>query len=101
LKAFHLDDCNSLLGVHNELSGVPQDHTDTWSSTLVGSVSLTKAVVSTASRSSSFSGMYRIGGFTQLLHCSHSWGLSPSVTALLILRFLRAILRGILPKKAL
>jgi hypothetical protein len=44
--------------------------------------------------------MYGIGGFTRPLPHSHSWGLFPSGTALLILRFLWAILRGVLTKRS-
>jgi hypothetical protein len=44
--------------------------------------------------------MNGIGGFTQQLPRLHSWGLSPSRTALLILRFLWAIPRGVLTQSA-
>ena len=71
-------------------SGVPRDHTDTQSSTLVGRVSFIEAVVSTASWSSSFWGCmglavlpncflaHTLGAWVHLgLPCSSwfSWGL--------------------------
>ncbi len=42
-----------------------------------------------------------MGGLTRPLPRSHSWGLSPSGTALLILRFSRAFLRGVQTNRAL
>ena len=82
-------------------SRVLQDHMDTRSSTLVGRASLIEAVLSTDFCSSSFSGMYGIGGFTRPLPCSHSCGFSLSGTALLILVFMRAIPREVPTNKAL
>ena len=82
-------------------SGVSHDHMDTRSSTLVSWVSLIEVAVSTASWSSSFSGMYGIGSFTRPLPRSHYRDLSPSRTALLILRFLRALPTGVPTKRGL
>ena len=42
-----------------------------------------------------------MGGLTRPLPCSHSWGFSPSGTALLILRFSRAFPRGVPTNRAL
>ncbi len=69
-----------------QCSGVPRDHADTLNSTLPSVVSfLAVAIVSIASSSSSW---YGIGRYSHPLLLVHSWGYSPSGTALLRIIFL-------------